>query len=117
MQCQLVIENSCTNHKEQSRLTKFVKFGYLSTIGKFCNNFWSIYKQISDLTQTLTPNTTCIERRRFLSNNPVKIADYKKYVNKLNQLKLFSKKVLYRKQFNLLRSDFKATTKFIGTFN
>ena len=54
-------------------------------------------------------------RTHFLSNDPVKIAEYKIYANKLNQLKTFSKKVHYCKQFNLHRNNPKATWKLIGT--
>ena len=54
-------------------------------------------------------------RTRFLSNNPVKTAEYKKYANKLNHLKTISEKVYYRKQSNLRRNNLKATWKLIGT--
>ena len=54
-------------------------------------------------------------RTHFLSNNPVKIAEYKKYANKLNYLKTVSKRVYYCKQFNLHRNNLKVTWKLIGT--
>ena len=54
-------------------------------------------------------------RTYFLSNNPVKIAEYKKYANKLNYLKMVSKRVYYCKQFNLHRNNLKVTWKLIGT--
>ena len=54
-------------------------------------------------------------RTHFLSNNPAKIAEYKKYAKKLNHLKTVSKKVYYCKQFNLHRNNLKATWKLIGT--
>ena len=54
-------------------------------------------------------------RTHFLSNNPVKTAEYKKYANKLNHLKTVSKRVYYCKQFNLHRNNLKVTWKLIGT--
>lgn len=50
----------------------------------------------------------------FFLNNLVKIVEYKKYVNKLNYLKIFSKKVYYCKQFNLYRNNLKVIWKLIG---
>ena len=60
-------------------------------------------------------NKQSMYRTHFLSNNPAKTAEYKKYANKLNHLKAVSKKVYYCKQFNLHRSNLKATWKLIGT--
>ena len=54
-------------------------------------------------------------RTHFLSNNPVKTAEYKKYANKLNHVKTVSKRVYYCKQFNLHRNNLKVTWKLIGT--
>ena len=54
-------------------------------------------------------------RIHFLSNNPVKTAEYKRYANKLNHLKTVSKKVYYCKQFNLHRNYLKVTWKLIST--
>ena len=54
-------------------------------------------------------------RTHFLSNNPAKIAEYKKYANKLNHLKTVSRKVYYCKHFNLHRNNLKATRNLIGT--
>ena len=60
-------------------------------------------------------NKQGMNRTHFLSNNPAKIAEYKKYANKLNHLKTISRKVYYCKQFNLHRNNLKATWKLIGT--
>ena len=54
-------------------------------------------------------------RTHFLSNDPVKVAEYKKYANKLNKLKSFNKKAYYRKHFDLCTNNLKATWKLIGT--
>ena len=54
-------------------------------------------------------------RTHFLSNNPAKIAEYKKNANKLNHLKTVSRKVYYCKHFNLHRNNLKATRNLIGT--
>ena len=54
-------------------------------------------------------------RTHFFSNNPAKIAEYKKYADKLNHLKTISRKVYYCKQFNLHRNNLKATWKLIST--
>lgn len=54
-------------------------------------------------------------RTHFLSNDPVKVAEYKKYANKLNKLKSFNKKAYYRKHFDLCTNNLKATWKPIGT--
>ena len=53
-------------------------------------------------------------RTHFFSNNPAKIAEYKKYANKFNHLKTVSRKVYYCKQFNLHRNNLKATWKLIS---
>ena len=63
----------------------------------------------------LSKNKQGMYRTHFLSNNPAKIAEYKKYANRLNHLKTVSKKVYYCKQFNLHRNNLKATWKLIGT--
>ena len=60
-------------------------------------------------------NKESMYRTHFLSNNPAKTAEYKRYANKLNHLKAVSKKAYYCKQFNLHRSNLKATWKLIGT--
>ena len=54
-------------------------------------------------------------RKHFLSNNPVKTAEYEKYITKLNHLKTVRRKVYHCKQFNLHRNNLKATCKLIGT--
>ena len=55
-------------------------------------------------------------RTYFLSNNPVKIAEYKKnMLTNLIILKTVSKRVYYCKQFNLQRNNLKVTWKLIGS--
>ena len=51
----------------------------------------------------------------FLSNDPVKIAEFKKYSNKLNQLKNISKKTYFCRHFEMCQSNLKATWKLIDT--
>ena len=51
----------------------------------------------------------------FLSNDPVKIAEFKTYSNKLNQLKNVSKKTNFCRHFEMCQSNLKATWKLIGT--
>ena len=51
----------------------------------------------------------------FLSNDPVKIAEFKKYSNKLNQLKNISTKTYFRRRFEMCQSNLKAAWKLIGT--
>ena len=51
----------------------------------------------------------------FLSNDPVKIAEFKKYSNKLNQLKNISKKTYFCRHFEMFQSNLKATWKLIDT--
>ena len=49
------------------------------------------------------------------SNDPAKIAEYKKYSNKINQLKKISKKTYFCRHFEMCKSNLKATWKLIGT--
>ena len=51
----------------------------------------------------------------FFSNDPVKIAELKKYSNKLNQLKNISKKTYFCWHFEMCKSNLNATWKLIGT--
>ena len=51
----------------------------------------------------------------FLSNDPVKIAEFKTYSNKLNQLKNVSKKTNFCRHFEMCPSNLKASWKLIGT--
>ena len=51
----------------------------------------------------------------FLSNDPVKIAEFKKYSNKLNQLKNISMKTYFCRHFEMCQSNLKAAWKLIGT--
>ena len=51
----------------------------------------------------------------FLSNDPVKIAEFKTYSNKLNQLKNVSKKTNFCRHFEMCQSNLKASWKLIGT--
>ena len=54
-------------------------------------------------------------KTHFLSNDPAKIAKYKKYSNKINQLKNISKKTYFCRHFEMCKSNLKATWKLIGT--
>lgn len=49
------------------------------------------------------------------SNDPAKIAEYKKYSNKINQLKKISKKTYFCRHFEMCKSNLKATWKLMGT--
>ena len=50
----------------------------------------------------------------FLSNDPVKIAEFQKYSNKLNQLKNISKKTYFCMHSEMCKSNLKANWKLIG---
>ena len=51
----------------------------------------------------------------FLSHDPIKIVEFKKYSNKLNQNKNISKKTYFCMHFEMCKSNLKATWKLIGT--
>ena len=51
----------------------------------------------------------------FLSRNPAKVTEFKKYSNRLNYLKNISKKAYFCKHFDLCKGNLKATWKLIGT--
>ena len=51
----------------------------------------------------------------LLSHDPIKIAEFKKYSNKLNQNKIISKKTYFCTHFEMCKSNLKATWKLIGT--
>ena len=51
----------------------------------------------------------------FLSHDPIKIVESKKYSNKLNQNKNISKKTYFCMHFEICKSNLKATWKLIGT--
>ena len=51
----------------------------------------------------------------FLSHDPIKIVELKKYSNKLNQNKNISKKTYFCMHFEMCKSNLKATWKLIGT--
>ena len=51
----------------------------------------------------------------FLSHDPIKIVESKKYSNKLNQNKNISKKTYFCMHFEMCKSNLKATWKLIGT--
>ena len=51
----------------------------------------------------------------FLSHDPIKIVELKKYSNKLNQNKNISKKTYFSMHFEMCKSNLKATWKLIGT--
>ena len=54
-------------------------------------------------------------RTHYLSNNLQKQHEYKRYCNRLNQLKKKSKDDYYSKQFNAAKHNLKYTWKLIGT--
>ncbi|CAH3164207.1 unnamed protein product, partial [Porites lobata] len=53
-------------------------------------------------------------KTHFLSNNPIKVTEYKKYANKLNWLKNICKKNYFSKHFDLCKNNLKASWKLIG---
>jgi len=54
-------------------------------------------------------------RSHALSKDPEKVKFYKQYNNKLNRIKEESKKMYYKRQFNLNSQNLKVTWKLIGT--
>ena len=54
-------------------------------------------------------------KTHFLSKDPVKVNEFKKYSNRLNYLKSISKKAYFCKHFDLCKGNLKATWKLIGT--
>ena len=50
----------------------------------------------------------------FFSNNPAKVAEYKKYANKLNWLKNTSKKSYFCQHFDLCKNNLRASWRLIG---
>ena len=53
-------------------------------------------------------------KTHFLSNNPIKVTEYKKYANKLNWLKNICKKNYFSQHFDLCKNNLKASWKLIG---
>ena len=53
-------------------------------------------------------------KTHFLSNNPIKVTEYKKYANKLNWLKNICKNTYFSQHFDLCKSNLKASWKLIG---
>ena len=53
-------------------------------------------------------------KTHYLSNNPVKIREFKNYSNRLNHLKNINKKAYFCKKFDLCKNNLKATWKIIG---
>ena len=51
----------------------------------------------------------------FLSNDPNKVKEYKKYNNKLNKIKEAAKTNYFKTQFDMFSDNLKATWKLIGT--
>ena len=51
----------------------------------------------------------------FLSNDPNKVKEYKKYNNKLNKIKEAAKKNYFKTQFDMFSDNLKAGWKLIGT--
>lgn len=51
----------------------------------------------------------------FVSNDMVKIKQYKTYANRLNRIKIYSKNIYLCKQFEKCKSNLKSTWKLIGT--
>lgn len=54
-------------------------------------------------------------RTHFLSNNPLKVEEYKHYANQLNYIKNRSKTDYYTKTFASYKNNLKSTWKLIGT--
>ena len=54
-------------------------------------------------------------KTHFLSGNPAKVTEFKKYSNRLNYLQNISKKAYFCKHFDLCKGNLKATWKLIGT--
>ena len=54
-------------------------------------------------------------KTHFLSTNPAKVTEFKKYSNGLNYLKNITKKAYFCKHFDLHNGNLKATWKLIGT--
>ena len=54
-------------------------------------------------------------KTHFLSRDPSKVCEFKKYSNRLNYLKNISKKTYFCKHFDLCKGNLKATWKLIGT--
>ena len=54
-------------------------------------------------------------KAHFLSNDMVKIKQYKTYANRLNRIKNYSKNIYLCKQFEKCKSNLKSTWKLIGT--
>ena len=53
-------------------------------------------------------------KTHFFSNNPAKVAEYKKYANKLNWLKNTSKKSYFCQHFDLCKNNLRASWRLIG---
>ena len=54
-------------------------------------------------------------KTHFLSRDPSKVCEFKKYSNRSNYLKNISKKTYFCKRFDLCKGNLKATWKLIGT--
>ena len=54
-------------------------------------------------------------KTHFLSNNPDKVAKYKKFANKLNWLKSVSNKTYFSQHFDQCKNNLRASCKLIGT--
>ena len=59
-------------------------------------------------------NKQSMYKTHFLSTDPDKVAEYKKFSNKLNHVKSASKKTYFSKRFELCKNNLKATWKLIG---
>ena len=53
-------------------------------------------------------------KTHYLSDNPVKIREFKNYSNRLNHLKNINKKGYFCKKIDLCKNNVKATSKIIG---
>ena len=53
-------------------------------------------------------------KTHYLSNDPVKIGEFKNYSNRLNYLKNINKKAYFCKKFDLCKNNLKATWNIIG---
>ena len=60
-------------------------------------------------------NKNIMYKSHFLSRNPAKVTEFRKYSNRLNYLKNRSKKAYFCKHIDLSKGNLKATWKLIGT--
>ena len=99
-----------TSYKMQLKLCRLFSIRQLSQKKqKLCAKSWitnGILKSIKTKHK--------LYKTHFLSNNPIKVTEYKKYANKLNWLKNICKKNYFSQHFNLCKNNLKASWKLIG---